>query len=420
MAEGLALVFMLGAGQGLFLSLLLVTHRDASRDGKAFLALLALVLSAALLDYCLDISGLSSRQTWLRVLLWPKEYFYGPCIYLYVCTLVGRLSGNRARHFGLAALHIALSWPMLLLPPSQQWAVMFSEPLDSEWLTLWSDALVVLDDWLPIVHISAYLALSLRQLKHHRQRVEQQFSYLHNVSLMWLQRLLMGLSGVYALYMLWSLVAALPVLMAWFAWVDYALGLSITLLIYTMGYLALRQPAVFMPPSEERQIDVEINANKSMVLVQSDVEPDSSTDEPVQLTITGSAQGGDNAGKYQNSALPNTVLAAMAQELTELMQREQPYLDPKLSLPQLAQRLSMSTNYLSQLLNEHFKQNFFDYVNRYRVAAALPLLTHSADTVLDIAMAVGFNSKSAFYTAFKKHQQQTPGEYRQQQRQAVP
>ena len=160
--------------------------------------------------------------------------------------------------------------------------------------------------------------------------------------------------------MLWSLVAALPVLMAWFAWVDYALGLSITLLIYTMGYLALRQPAVFMPPSEERQIDVEINANKSMVLVQSDVEPDSSTDEPVQLTITGSAQGGDNAGKYQNSALPNTVLAAMAQEFTELMQRGLPYMDPKLPLPPRVQLLSTYSALLTQPLQSHINNTCFE------------------------------------------------------------
>ena len=63
-------------------------------------------------------------------------------------------------------------------------------------------------------------------------------------------------------------------------------------------------------------------------------------------------------------------------------------------------------------MNESIGMNFFDYVNKYRVEMAKHQLQHSSDTVIDIAMNVGFNAKSSFYTAFKKVAQQTPSQYR--------
>jgi len=103
-------------------------------------------------------------------------------------------------------------------------------------------------------------------------------------------------------------------------------------------------------------------------------------------------------------------------ELRDLMQSERPYLAPDLSLATLATRLGVSNNYLSQAINQQAGHNFFDFVNGYRVEYTLPLLANSTDTVLTIALAAGFNSKSAFYSAFRRHQGVTPGQYRARQR----
>jgi len=100
-----------------------------------------------------------------------------------------------------------------------------------------------------------------------------------------------------------------------------------------------------------------------------------------------------------------------AGKLEKLMQTEELYLDPNLSLPMLAKRIGVSTNILSQTLNEKIKSNFFDYVNKYRIAASLPMITKRNSTVLTVAMNVGFNSRSAFYKAFKRETGTTPGSY---------
>lgn len=129
-------------------------------------------------------------------------------------------------------------------------------------------------------------------------------------------------------------------------------------------------------------------------------------DEPRVLSAT--------QNKYKTSALSEDNLQHIANKLENAMQQEKIYLNAALSLPILAKSINTSSNYISQTLNERLQVNFFDYVNGYRVKHAKNELTNSNKTVLDIAMDAGFNSKSAFYTAFKKYTGITPMQYRKQ------
>ena len=97
------------------------------------------------------------------------------------------------------------------------------------------------------------------------------------------------------------------------------------------------------------------------------------------------------------------------------MVERQLYLDPDLSLPKLADYLDTTVNHVSQTINAGLQTNFFDYVNQKRVEAAIKLMqsdTRSREAILDIALEVGFNSTSTFYSAFRKVTGQTPGSYR--------
>ena len=116
--------------------------------------------------------------------------------------------------------------------------------------------------------------------------------------------------------------------------------------------------------------------------------------------------------KYQRSALNEQLADSIVAKLNQAMEHDRLFLDASLSLPKLAKHISRSAYHISQTLNETMGVNFFDYVNRYRVNAAKELLQNTDDTVLDIAMNVGFNAKSSFYTAFKKDTGITPNQYR--------
>lgn len=106
---------------------------------------------------------------------------------------------------------------------------------------------------------------------------------------------------------------------------------------------------------------------------------------------------------------------AYYKELCFLLDNEKIYRDPDLSLTRIAERLDISSTYLSQLVNTLSGTNLSDFINEYRVKDAQRLLTHpnySSYPILSIGLESGFNSKSTFYAAFKKHAGMTPSSYR--------
>lgn len=108
-------------------------------------------------------------------------------------------------------------------------------------------------------------------------------------------------------------------------------------------------------------------------------------------------------------------LKRCAEQVTGFMNTERPHLDPFLSLDDLALRLSVPSWQLSRVLNTVFGKNFFIFVNGFRVEEAKTRLTDPArshETMLKILHDSGFNSKSTYNEAFKRHTRMTPSEYR--------
>ncbi|GAB4025260.1 helix-turn-helix domain-containing protein [Spirosoma gilvum] len=119
--------------------------------------------------------------------------------------------------------------------------------------------------------------------------------------------------------------------------------------------------------------------------------------------------------KYEKSSLSEEVEETLLGKLNRMMEAEKPYLESDLSLPKLAQRLNTTPHHLSQILNDRLAQNFFDLLATYRVREAQQLLQDPATTNLkidEIAERVGYNSPSAFHTAFKRLTNLTPAQYR--------
>lgn len=108
--------------------------------------------------------------------------------------------------------------------------------------------------------------------------------------------------------------------------------------------------------------------------------------------------------KYADSPLDPHEAESCLRAVIRLLAEEKLYRRPDLTARMLAQRVPVSTRTLSQVLNEKLRQNFFEFVNQYRIEEARQRLCASSDkecSILEIAYAVGFNSKSAFNRAFK-------------------
>jgi AraC-like DNA-binding protein len=119
--------------------------------------------------------------------------------------------------------------------------------------------------------------------------------------------------------------------------------------------------------------------------------------------------------KYSGSRLSDSEAKQYTEKLTDYMKSAKPYLNPDLSLPQLATELNISSHYLSQVINEQFNLNFFDFVNEYRVESFKEKIADSEFrkfSLLGIAFECGFNSKSAFNRIFKQTTGITPSQYK--------
>jgi len=103
------------------------------------------------------------------------------------------------------------------------------------------------------------------------------------------------------------------------------------------------------------------------------------------------------------SYLNNVNLNHIIKQLEFLMEVEKYYLDENLTLTKLSEALEISPHQLSELLNEHFKKNFNSFVNSFRIKESKKLLVNEPEeNTLHIALNVGFNSYTSFYSSFKK------------------
>ena len=100
------------------------------------------------------------------------------------------------------------------------------------------------------------------------------------------------------------------------------------------------------------------------------------------------------------------------ERLVVFMSEKKPYLDDSLTLQKLSLQTDIPKEQLSFLLNRIMGKHFFEFVNAYRIEEATTLLSNQKLNIKQIMYAVGFNSKSSFNTAFKKHTDYTPTDYR--------
>lgn len=115
-----------------------------------------------------------------------------------------------------------------------------------------------------------------------------------------------------------------------------------------------------------------------------------------------------------NTRIDAKSMELLLKEVHRLFQESKMYLDPSLSLNQVAKAVDSNTSTLSRTINEQAKMNFNDFVNSYRVEAfkqSLAAGEMNYKTLVGIAMDHGFNSKSTFIRSFKKKEGITPSEY---------
>jgi len=128
------------------------------------------------------------------------------------------------------------------------------------------------------------------------------------------------------------------------------------------------------------------------------------------------ASSQDLSVKMELSVLSNDGLEELMKNIDDYMQSSEPFMSTELTIIDLAKELDAHPKRISTAINMICRQNFNAYVNRFRIRKAEKLLENEAYAHLSIegiGNEVGFHSKSAFYSAFKKFTGTTPSKYKE-------
>lgn len=225
-----------------------------------------------------------------------------------------------------------------------------------------------------------YLVAALRLQVRHRRRMLEEFANVERKSLDWLRTILLVFAGAWTFFaikqVLWVTGTSIPAF-------NIALAFTETLAIAAFAYLGVHQPEL---PSERKTKDRAITA-------------DPSARRPI---------------------LTEQRMSRTAAKLVGALEADKLYADSDLSLRKLSDITGVTKNHISETLSQHLGVNFFDFVNSHRADEAKRLLSETELNTLEVALEVGFNSRSTFNAAFKKHVGAPPSQYRAEVRSAGP
>jgi AraC-like DNA-binding protein len=345
---------------------LLILTKRINQKANVFLGLLAFMIVTW------NIWVLSHDLNIFRI--FPKFYLIplnfslvlGPFIFFYVkkiCHPEHKFKPTEWLHFFPVLLEILVH------------VIMSKDAINNDILASDTESFFI---WMPLVQllsiisVSTYIIFSLREISIYHKWLKKNFSNDNKYNLRWLKRLL-SLFG--ALWFLW-----VPYTLVDYIVFDFKLGIS----DYYPMYILMSLITIW--------ISVEAFLKPEVVFLDQKIDD---TNEKVA---------------------PASQLQEEAKWLTDQMETNLFFLNPDLTLSNLAEELEMHPNVLSKLINEGIGKSFSDFVNEYRTNSVKEKLNNSKYdhiTLLGISFESGFNSKTTFNRVFKKTTGLTPAAYKQ-------
>lgn len=362
----------------LFFFVLLLAKKPKSCADRVLFCWMLLIALHLLLFY-IESEGLYSKFPHLIGVDMAFPIFHALFLYLYVRML----TSAEHRFYTTDMLHMlpALAAYLYMIPffmkDGQEKLLYFSNIRSYEKVFLSVFTLYT------IIAGIGYIFQTFRMIEKYKIYVGEHYSYAERINLRWMKRLLIGMSVVWLVFLFMKIVQAY--------WVydmqetsNYFIFICASLFVCFLGYFGIRQTTIF----SDNSITIHIE-NPSIKIKE----------------------------RYLKSGLKEEQVLPIKEKLLRIMETEKRYLDNKLTLDALAKEIDINPNYLSQVINEQFSKNFYDFVNQYRIEDFKQKVNsgkYKHYSILALALDCGFNSKSAFYTVFKKYTGITPSEFLKQ------
>ena len=364
--DWISLIVLAASAIGIFLALILFGLKKGNKITNFFLGAFLLSYSLSNLGSVPTHSGFIADVPHVFGLFMPFIFLIGPFLYLYILSLTRpnfRLARIHAIHFVPYAVVLVLFFVFVYIRNADYKLSLIRRMQAGE---VPRGILVYMVA--RTVYILVYLALCLNLLRKHAKTVRENFSALERINLNWLRLLVLAYAtGLVAIVILAQLDVP-----------DTALHLYGTLVILIIGLRGLTQGEIFGRES------IPGEASKAWP-------------------------------KYKHSSLTKEQAEEAEKLLLAVMENDDLYLEEELSLRSLAEKIGLAPSYVSQVINERLKKNFYDFVNGYRVEEAQRILRdprRREQKILGVAFDTGFASKVAFNRVFKKYTGLTPSEYK--------
>ena len=375
---------LIGFLQGVVYALLLFRrgYRE-ERLSDRLLAFLLLTCCAYIAQYMLGFGNWYDSHDWRSSFMFYFPFhsliFIGPIMYFYFRSLTNQAFRFRSKdllHFIPGAVVLAIYTAVFLHDVVlEHWLLGKSFILhfgtQGPWSKLRQDFIPTVDAGL--VSMIIYTVLTLRVYQRYRKYLIQNFSSVEGLRFGWLKVLLYILIGTFAINWGVQLLTKFVEISYNQYWTSYFAFAVMVYILSIQGYnSAVKLPSQlkFEPQSEPEVKEV----------------PSKDLSE----------------------------LAGWKKRLSAHMEKEKPYLEPQLTLSDLAQRIGTNASVLSKVINTGFEQNFNDFINDFRVQAMKAKLQDGEGerlTLMSIALDCGFNSKATFNRAFRKFSGMSPREY---------
>ena len=372
------IIFLLGAVQSFFFGVLLL-DKGKNRLPPKLLLLFFSLIGFVLIEHYLFQRKIIFEYPHLLGLTYTFPIILGPILFFYTKSLVNENNAISFRNFFLHAIPFLFVSTFLLfefyfLSPQEK-LIYYEKETQGE-----TSGFIYIAEFFINFSIPFYSIVSLHLLKKHLKQIKLSFSNIKNIDLHWLKIVLICMILVSFVSVLMGLLSDFLNFISYEDG-DYLLYITLTVIIYFLGYYGIKQKPVLSNENTVSQIE------------------STPTLKP----------------KYATSSLKDVEKEKLIKRLTNSMENEKPYLNENLTLKELANKLETSPNNLSQIINEKFNRNFYEFINEYRISEVKSLLAdpdYSHYSILGIAFESGFNSKSTFNSVFKQFTGKTPSEFR--------
>ncbi len=379
-------IYLIGFTQALFFVLLILTKKRKVISDYV-LSVFILLLGGQLFFLYSFSSGLYNSSPWILIIDIYYWTLLGPALLLYtgLITNEGKKPDWKYLFCLIPTVIVTIGFRKFIFIDGSNF---FSGTPPGSWF----DSLT---SYVWMYNSPFFYLLTILNLRKHKKRIKNYYSYSRNIDLKWLYFLSNGFA-VFLFFMLFrpyiNRILQIEIPSTYnYTW------LVMALYIFGIGFYGYKQKGIF---SEKER---------------SAAPPDSGSAQVPFEKSPGNTIPEKEKTLYQKSSLKQNEAERLSKELIDLMENEKLYFDCELNLVSLADKLKTTNHKLSQVINGKFGKNFFDFVNEYRIEEVKRQLFSPEKInykIISIAYDCGFNSKSTFYTIFKNRTSLTPAEYR--------